>query len=99
MFGFPPTQRPEGGQFKKNLLKSVIFQLKFQSNSEVVECFKRKKERLKQKFPITNPITLNTATIKIEKTPIILEAASSPNHGYEFKTKNKKCCYGASNSR
>jgi len=87
MFGFPHATRPEGDQYKKNLLKSVIFQIQFHKNNEIVEGFKDKKAELKAKFPITNPIFLKTAAVKFQKdkTPII-QTAESENHGYEFKT-------------
>ncbi len=89
MFGFPKANRPEGDQFKKNLLKSVIFQLNFGRNPEVVTGFKGKRETLKVKFPITNSIEQKFAQVRFEKdkTPIV-QTARSPNHGYEFKTED-----------
>ncbi|GJL64771.1 MAG: hypothetical protein NPIRA04_34250 [Nitrospirales bacterium] len=87
MFGFPIADRPQGGQFKRNLLKSVIFQVKFEQSEEVVAGFKAKRETLKNKLPITNPISQNFAEVRFEKdkTPIV-QTANSPTHGYEFKT-------------
>lgn len=89
MFGFPKANRPQAGQFKKNLLKSVVFQIKFERSEDVVDAFKAKREILKNKFPITNPISQNFAEVRFEKdkTPII-QTTSSPNHGYEFKTED-----------
>ena len=89
MFGFPKADRPPTGQFKRNLLKSVTFQLKFERSDDVVAGFKVKRETLKNKFPITNPISQNFAEVRFEKdkTPIIQKASSS-NLGYEFKTEN-----------
>lgn len=89
MFGFPKADRPQTGQFKNNLLKSVIFQVKFERSEDVVSGFKAKRETLKSKLPITNPISQNLAEVRFEKdkTPII-QTASSPNHGYEFKTED-----------
>ena len=89
MFGFPKADRPQGGQFKRNLLKSVIFQVKFERAEDVVAGFKAKREILKNKLPITNSILQNFAEVRFEKdkTPII-QTASSPNHGYEFKTED-----------
>lgn len=91
MFGFPRAKRPEGGKFKKNLLKSVILQVKFKKNAEIVDTFKARKECFKSKFPIINQISLDTAEIKFQKdkTPIIQTALNSA-HGYEFKTENGK---------
>ena len=87
MFGFPKADRPQAGQFKKNLLKSVVFQIKFERSEDVVDAFKAKREILKNKFPITNPISQNFAEVRFEKdkTPIV-QTANSPTHGYEFKT-------------
>jgi uncharacterized protein (TIGR04255 family) len=89
MFGFPKVERPEGGQFKRNLLKSVIFQVKFDPTEDVVAGFKAKREMLRSKLPITNPISQNLAEVRFEKykTPIV-QTATSPNHGYEFKTED-----------
>ncbi len=89
MFGFPDAERPSAGEFKKNLLKSVIFQVKFERSEDVVSCFKTKREVLKEKFPITNTITENIAEVRFEKdkTPLI-QTANSPNIGYEFKTED-----------
>jgi len=89
MFGFKKADRLQGGQFKRNLLKSVIFQVKFEKSEDVVAGFKAKREILKNKLPITNSILQNFAEVKFEKnkTPII-QTASSPNHGYEFKTED-----------
>ena len=89
MFGFPKADRPKGGQFKKNLLKSVIFQLKFSQTEDVVSCFKAKRNTLRSKLPITNPISQNYAQVRFEKdkTPIV-QTASDPTHGYEFKTED-----------
>jgi uncharacterized protein (TIGR04255 family) len=89
MFGFLKADRPQGGQFKRNLLKSVIFQVKFERAEDVVAGFKAKREILKNKLPITNSILQNFAEVRFEKdkTPII-QTASSPNHGYEFKTED-----------
>jgi len=89
MFGFPIAIKPQAGQFKRNLLKSVTFQLKFDRSEDAVACFKASRETLKNKLPITNPISQNFAEIRFEKdkTPII-QTASSPNHGYEFKTED-----------
>jgi len=89
MFGFHKADRPPGGHFKRNLLKSVTFQLKFERSDDAVACFKANRETLKKKLPITNPISQNFAEIRFEKdkTPIIQKASSS-NLGYEFKTEN-----------
>ncbi|MEX0828631.1 MAG: TIGR04255 family protein [Nitrospirales bacterium] len=88
MLGFPSATRPEGGHFRRNLLKSVTFQIKFQRNTEIVEVFKDKKDSLKTKFPIASPITFSTTHISFkDKTPII-QTASSSNCGYQFKTIN-----------
>ena len=89
MFGFPTEERPQGFQFKSNLLKSVIFQVKFDRTEEVVAGFKAKRETLKNQLPITNTISQNFAQVKFEKdkTPIV-QTASSPTHGYEFKTED-----------
>jgi uncharacterized protein (TIGR04255 family) len=89
MFGFLKADRPQGGQFKRNLLKSVIFQVKFERAEDVVAGFKAKRGILKNKLPITNSILQNFAEVRFEKdkTPII-QTASSPNHGYEFKTED-----------
>jgi uncharacterized protein (TIGR04255 family) len=89
MFGFPNADRPQAGQFKKNLLKSVIFQVKFERSADVVIGFKAKREILKNKLPITSAIFQNFAEVRFEKdkTPII-QTANSPNHGYEFKTED-----------
>lgn len=86
MVGFPNADRPQAGQFKKNLLKSVIFQVKFERSADVVIGFKTKREILKNKLPITSAIFQNFAEVRFEKdkTPII-QTANSPNHGYEFK--------------
>lgn len=87
MFGFPNADRPKAGQFKRNLLKSVIFQVKFEKSEDVVIGFKEKREILKNIFPITNRISQNFAHVTFEKdkTPIV-QTANSPTHGYEFKT-------------
>ena len=87
MFNFPPATRPQEGQFKRNLLKSVIFQIQFKQTYEVVEGFKAKKAELKHKFPIANPISRGTAQLRFQKdkTPII-QTANDENHGYEFRT-------------
>lgn len=89
MFGFPVAARPHGGQFKKNLLKAVIFQIKFPKNEGIVEEFKQHKSQLKSKFPITTAISRGTAEVKFQKdkTPIV-QTAQSPNYGLEFKTEN-----------
>lgn len=89
MFGFPIAPRPKGGQFKRNLLKSVIFQLKFEQTKNVVSCFVANCDTLKSKFPITNPTSQSVAQVRFEKdkTPII-QTASSLTHGYEFKTED-----------
>jgi uncharacterized protein (TIGR04255 family) len=89
MFGFPKADRPQGGQFKRNLLKSVIFQVKFERAEDVVAGFKAKRDTLRSILPITNPISEKIASVRFEKdkTPII-QTASSPNHGYEFKTED-----------
>lgn len=89
MFGFPKADKPRGGQFKKNLLKSVIFQVKFEQTDDVVSCFKAKRNTLKRILPITNPISQSVAKVRFEKdkTPII-QTATSPTHGYEFKTED-----------
>ena len=89
MFGFPVAPRPRGNQFKRNLLKSVIFQLKFERTKNVVSCFLENSDTLKSKFPITNPTSQSVAQVKFEKnkTPII-QTASSLTHGYEFKTED-----------
>jgi uncharacterized protein (TIGR04255 family) len=89
MFGFPKADRPQGGQFKRNLLKSVIFQVKFERAEDVVAGFKAKRDTLRSILPITNPISQSFAQVRFEKdkTPII-QTASSPTHGYEFKTED-----------
>ncbi len=87
MFGFPNADRPKAGQFKRNLLKSVIFQVKFEKSEDVVIGFKEKREILKNILPITNRISQNCAHVTFEKdkTPIV-QTANSSTHGYEFKT-------------
>lgn len=89
MFGFPVAKRPQEGQYKKNLLKAVIFQIKFPKNEYIVDGFKQHRGQLKSKFPITTPISLGTAEVKFQKdkTPIV-QTAQSPNYGHEFKTEN-----------
>lgn len=89
MFEFPKANRPQGGNFKRNLLKSVTFQVKFERSESVVGGFKAKRETLKNILPITNLISQNFAHVTFEKdkTPIV-QTASSPTHGYEFKTED-----------
>ncbi len=67
MFGFPKADRPQGGQFKRNLLKSVIFQVKFERAEDVVADFKARRETLKSRLPITNSILQNFAEVRFEK--------------------------------
>lgn len=87
MLDFPKSGYPADFQFNRNLLKSVIFQLKYECADDIISRLSDLKEKLKSKFPIVNPIHVSSAEVKFEKnkTPI-LQSASSSNQGWEFKS-------------
>ena len=89
MFNFPKIKRDKNFQFKRNLLKSVIFQLKFPKSNEILVGSKAIRDTLKNSLPIFNPIYQNVAQVKFgkDKTPI-LQSARSSTGGYEFKTED-----------
>jgi len=89
MFDFPNSDRPDGFKFKTNLLKSVIFQLKYEERGLVSVSSKEIAEKLKGAFPIFVPVIEGHATLKIskDKTPII-QSGGNTTKGLELKTED-----------
>ncbi|MCH8208356.1 MAG: TIGR04255 family protein [Nitrospinae bacterium] len=89
MFNFPSNKRGKNFKFKKNLLKSVIFQLKYDVTGAVIPRSKEIHDRLKNKFPIINPIMESQTSIQIskDKTPII-QPITNTKKGLELKTED-----------
>ena len=90
MFGFPSANRETSRQFKSNLLKTVIFQIKFPINHEIIEKKEEIKERLSQKYPNVTDINSNQGKIQLspEKTPILVSTSKS-HDGFEFRSSSK----------
>lgn len=86
MFGFPAIEHDQDFMFKSNLLKTVIFQLKFTHNEKIIEQEDEIKAQLKPKY--TNIKTLIQSEIKIkieEKTPLVQQSTLTTK-GFELRT-------------
>ncbi len=89
MFDFPKTDRTLLTKFKRNYLKSVIFQVRFQPNNLILE----NKDEIIKKFVDTLPRTQVLKSqgfgiaFKVDQTPIV-QSISDQENGYELKSKD-----------
>ncbi len=90
MFGFPLAPREENFKLEQNLLKSAIFQLKFQPHDNVINKKEELQKILSHDFPIVEDVVRSAAEIKFEsdKTPI-LESTQSQADGFKFHTEDR----------
>ena len=89
MFNFPKADRSEIKYFKRNYLKSVIFQIKFPSTDLIIE---KKQEILsffKDSFPRVqeSPLPSFELSLKADLTPI-LQPISDKKLGYQTKSQD-----------
>ena len=89
MFNFPKTPREPDFQYETNLLKSVTFQFKYQSNDSIVNSQDFLKEKLGMKFPNIKPIARGEFKIEFkDKTPILQQSLDPMGGGFELRTEN-----------
>ena len=88
MFGFPKTNKTKT-IYKRNFLKSAIFQLKFQQNTEISNKKKEIKEIFKDFFPRFIENTDNGYEIKFSnnQTPIVQQIENN-NIVFELKSQD-----------
>ncbi|MBC6991670.1 TIGR04255 family protein [Hymenobacter sp. BT491] len=88
MFGFPPAPRSENFRFAHNLLKTVVFQVKF-PEADVLSKSQEIKGLLASSFPISKEISLNELRVEMaDKTPIV--SARQGGRALEFQSSNSK---------
>lgn len=87
MFGFNHIQRDIS--FKKNFLKTVVFQINFQEISDFLDYKKDIISAFEKKYPRINDSFQNEIKIEFKpnQTPI-LDQSSGANVGFEMKTTN-----------
>lgn len=87
MFGFPKADRELLNKFKKNYLKSVIFQLKFPANKSILDNRKNIIDKFADLFPRSQDIKPQGFEIafKVDQTPII-QSIPEKQTGYELKS-------------
>ncbi len=88
MFGFPKTNK-DITTYKRNFLKSAIFQLRFQPNTEILNKKKEIIEIFKDFFPRFTENTNNGYEIKFSnnQTPIVQQIENN-NIGFELKSQD-----------
>ncbi len=91
MFGFPRVDRQKNFQFKRNFLKSAIFQVRFERNPRVMNKKKAIIESLEGIYPNHNIIKGVGIGLKFEpkKTPIV-EQLHEDRGAILFKSKDLK---------
>jgi uncharacterized protein (TIGR04255 family) len=89
MFGFPKKDKSEGFQFKRNFLKSVVFQVKYDKNNDLLQKKELLISILKDEFPNNKEIQQVGVgfTLKGDKTPII-HSEQRENNGFQFSSKS-----------
>ena len=88
MFGFPKTNRDETS-FKKNFLKSAVFQIKFPTTNEIINKQKEIIEILEDTYPrfIESGNTGYEIKFTNNQTPIVQQLKKN-NIGFELKSQN-----------
>ena len=91
MFGFPATQRGPRHQFKRNLLQTAIFQIKFPINHGILEEENTIKQALSPRYPNVTRVESNTGKFDIspEGTPVLISSSKS-HDGFEFRSANNQ---------
>lgn len=91
MFGFPQKSREKGFRYKRNLLRTATFQLRFPQTNTVIENVKAFEGQLLSHFPEKRSVIKGEAKIRFEpeKTPII-ESGSGSQEGFEFRADDNK---------
>lgn len=85
MFNFPRAARPDGNHFGKNLLQSIIFQVKFSTNRAIIEKKDELSKFFQSRFPIQKPVVSGQISIQItDKTPLL--QSESRSAGIELRT-------------
>jgi len=88
MFGFPIVPKPENFYFKKNFLRSVIFQVKFPNQDVVLKNAEKIVEILKVNYPNKHDLVQNKFEFHIQnKTQVIKNVEVKPQ-GINFNTKD-----------
>ncbi len=86
MFGFPKTTKTPGFRYKRNLLKTVIFQVKFSQSDAVLNKADYVTEVLTPTFPNRKEVFRGEAVFSVgAKTPV-LQSAKSAAQGFEFRS-------------
>lgn len=88
MFGFPKIETHKDFQFKRNFLKSVVFQVKYNSNDYVLEKIGDIEKCLIGEFPNKKQIRQvgMGSTMEGDNTPI-LQPHQRTDEGFHFSTK------------
>lgn len=87
MFGFPDAVKPAGFRYKHNFLKTVIFQLKYTQNNNILGSKDSITNILKDKYPNIKNILQGQIQFKLDKTPVII-SESNTTDGFEFRSQN-----------
>lgn len=90
MFGFPVAPRIDGFKLQQNLLRTVVFQVKFPSNFEVLSRQSELQETLKDSFPIFQELKIQDLSFEIvDQTPIVSSQQGSTG-AFEFRAADQQ---------
>lgn len=90
MFGFPAAPRTDGFQLRQNLLRTVVFQVKFPPNYEVLARQNELRETLNNTFPIFQELKIQDLSFEIvDQTPIVSTQQGSTG-ALEFRTADQQ---------
>ena len=93
MFGFPVAPRTDGFKLQQNLLRTVIFQIKFPPAYSVVARHQELQSALSNTFPQNEALKYQAASGEsIEQTPIVSTQQSTAG-GFEFRTADQKMIF------
>src|SRR5690554_5257876 len=89
MFGFKKIDRSNIGDFKKNYLRNVVVQVKFDDSFQLDEKIDTFKETFRDEFPRFKEQSRHSLNVTIgeDKTPII-EPSTTVNNGFDLRSES-----------
>ncbi len=95
MFGFPVAPRPSGFQLQQNLLRTVIFQLKFPPIDNFTGRQAELAEALRERFPRVQEVKYQDVSVAfVDQTPIV-SAQQSNTEALEFQSEDQQMIFSA----
>ena len=97
MFGFPVAPRPSGFQLQQNLLRTVVFQIKFPPIADVVARQAELQAALQEDFPRIQEVKYQDVSVAfVDQTPIV-SAQQSNTEALEFQSEDQQMIFSVKN--